>query len=511
MKYIIAYDLGTGGAKTSLFDENGVSQASAFTSYDTTYPKSGWHEQRPDDWWNSIVSSTQEMLKKTGVNVEDIVSLAVSGHSLGVTPIGYDGTLLAEYVPIWSDTRATAQAEAFFKHIDEEKWYLDTGCGFPAHLYSIFKIMWYRDNCPEIYKNAASFIGTKDYINYKMTGKLCTDRSYASGSGAFSMLGECYVPEYIEAAEIDPAKLPEFFPSSHVVGTILPEVAAVLGLSPNTKVCAGGVDNACMALGAAAVADGDAYNSLGTSSWIAVASDKPVVNAQKRSYVFAHCVPGQYVSHVSIFSAGNSFRWCRDTLCPDLVAAEKAGGKDAYIVMNEMAAASPVGANRLIFNPSLAGGSGLDKSDNVRGCYTGLDLMHTRNDLVRATMEGVCMGLRVAMNVLARYVKLSDDMLIVGGGGKSQLWRSMFADIYEKNILETNVGQDAGSLGAAAVAAVGAGLWDSYDKVHEVHKLKGCIKPNAERVEKYRKIMQVFEPICDIQSDIGDMLADLDV
>lgn len=509
MKYIIAYDLGTGGTKTSLFDENGVSRASGFTNCDTYYPHSGWHEQRPEDWWDSVVTSTRKMLAQSEVAVEDIVALAVSGHSLGVTPVGYDGSLLAEYVPIWSDARAGRQAERFFESVDSDSWYMTTGSGFPAPLYSIFKIMWYMDECPALYAATDKFIGTKDYINYKMTGVLCTDRSYASGSGVYSLKEERYLDSYIAASGVDPEKLAAVYPSTHVVGTLLPEVAEKLGLSEKTLVCAGGVDNACMALGAACIGDGEAYTSLGSSSWIAVSSSSPVVNVKKRPYVFAHCVPGQYVSATSIFSAGNSLRWVRNTLCPDLLAAEEKGEYDSYQEMNRLAAESPIGANGLIFNPSLAGGSGLDRSANVRGCFTGLDLMHTRADLIRATMEGVCMNLKMALDVLEENVALSEDMLLVGGGGKSQLWRQLFADIYRKNILETNVGQDAGSLGAAAVAAVGAGLWKDFSRVKEVHQLKRRIAPVEEEARAYERIMPVFERIADIQSDIGDMLAQL--
>lgn len=508
MKYIIAYDLGTGGTKTSLFDENGASLASAFTSCDTFFPAPGYREQRPDDWWNSVVVSTHAMLKKTGVEVEDIVALAVSGHSLGVVPIG-EGKLLAETVPIWSDSRADKQAQRFFESVDETQWYLTTGGGFPAPLYSVFKIMWYRDEMPELYARTEKFIGTKDYINFRMTGILCTDRSYASGSGVYSLTEERYLAEYIAAAGIDGTKLPDVYPSTHVVGTILPDVARELGLSPKTKVCAGGVDNACMALGAACIANGEAYTSLGTSSWIAVSGDRPVVNAEKRPYVFAHCVPGQYVSATCIFSAGNSFRWVRDTLCPDLVEAERKGGPDSYCEMDRLAAQSPAGANRLIFNPSLAGGSGLDKSADIRGCFTGLDLMHTRGDLIRATLEGVCLNLRIALDVLESYIPLSHEMLLVGGGGKSSFWRGLFASIYEKEILETNVGQDAGSLGAAAVAAVGAGLWDGFDRVRTVHHLKNRVMPNPAEVEVYRRELPVFARVAELQCEIGDMLAKL--
>ncbi len=506
MKYIIAYDLGTGGTKASLFNENGESVASSFESCDTFFPDSGYHEQNPEHWWENVKISTKKMLEKSGVCPEDILSLAVSGHSLGVVPIGKNGQLLHNSVPIWSDSRAVSQAEEFFNLTDEEQWYLDTGNGFPPALYSIFKIMWYKDNMPLVYSDTDKFIGTKDYINYKMTGVLCTDRSYASGSGVYSLKNEKYSDEYIKCSGIEKSKLPEILPSVHVIGEILPEIAEELGLSAKTKVCAGGVDNACMALGAACINEGDVYTSLGTSAWIAVTGSKPVVNSENRTYVFAHCLPGLYVSAMAIFAAGNSFRWVRNNLCGDLIKDEENGGENSYKVMDKMAESSPVGANKLIFNPSLAGGSGLDKSENARGCFTGLDLRHTKADIIRATLEGVCMNLKLLLEELSNYIEMNDNMLIVGGGGKSQFWRQLFADIYEKNIIETNIGEDAGSLGAAAVAAVGVGLWSEFDMIKKAHTSTKTILPREEERVKYKKILPLFSKIADIQSDIGDDL-----
>lgn len=511
MAYILSYDLGTGGTKASLFDDQGKSLAATFVSCDTYYPRELFHEQRPDDWWQSVVKSTQELLKKAPVDRNEIVCLAVSGHSLGVTPVDQDGRLLVEYTPIWSDSRAGAQAERFFEMIDEETWYLTTGNGFPAANYGIFKIMWTKDELPEVYEKAACFLGTKDYVNLRMTGVMCTDHSYASGSGVYDLKNRCYVDEYIAASKVDPAKLPRVLESADIIGTLTAEAAELMGLPQTVKVAAGGVDNACMCLGAACTHDGDSYTSLGTSAWIAVASHDPVVNAQKRSYVFAHCIPGMFASATSIFSAGNSFRWVKNTLFKHLEEKAEAEGRDVYDLLTEIAAKAPVGSHKLIFNPTLAGGSGLDKSQFVRGCFTGLMLGHTTSDVVRSTLEGICMGLRLAMDVLEEHTPLSDEMLIVGGGGKSQFWRSLFASIYDKTIIETNVGQDAGSLGAAAVAAVGAGLWDSYDRVREIHTRLGAIAPDPEARLTYAKILPVYAKIADIQCDIGDMLQELDV
>lgn len=511
MEHILSYDLGTGGTKASLYDAQGRSLASTFVSCDTFYPHDLWHEQRPDDWWNSVVQSTRELLAASAVDPASIACLAVSGHSLGVVPVDAQGALLTERTPIWSDSRAGAQADRFFETVDEQEWYLTTGNGFPAPNYGIFKIMWLKDEQPDVYDRAACFLGTKDYVNLRMTGVMTTDHSYASGSGVYDLKKRRYVDAYIAASGVDAAKLPSIVESAQVIGTLTPQAAELLGLPQTVRVAAGGVDNACMCLGAACTHDGDSYTSLGSSAWIAVASHDPVVNAQKRPYVFAHCIPGMFASATSIFSAGNSFRWLKNTLFAHLEGEARAQGRDVYDLLTELAAQAPAGSHKLIFNPSLAGGSGLNKSRYVRGCFTGLTLGHTAADVARATLEGICMDLRLAMDVLAAQTPLSEEMLIVGGGGKSRFWRSLFASIYDKTIVETNVGQDAGSLGAAAVAAVACGLWDSYDHVRGLHSRLGAIAPDAADREVYARMLPAFAQIADMQSDVGDLLSALEI
>ncbi len=497
---ILAYDLGTGGVKASIYSEKGVSVAEHFEPYDTGYPNSGYHEQKPSDWWKAVVSSTQVLLRGNSF-AEDIYCAAVSGHSLGVIPIGNRGDLLLESVPIWSDSRALKQAQEFFTNTSYEEWYLTTGCGFPAHLYSLFKIMWIKQNFPEVYQNTVKFIGTKDYINYLFTGVLSTDYSYASGSGAFDLIGWRYNTNYIELAGISSEKFPEILPSTEIIGQILPEVAQELGLSTSVKVACGGVDNSCMALGAGCTSDGKAYTSIGSSAWIAVSGHQPIVDFQKKPYVFAHCIPGMYVSSTAIFSAGSSFRWLRDTICRNFLHED-----DPYNEMTRLATKSIVGSNKLIFNPSLAGGSSLDKSPNIRGAFQGIQLGHTQSDLIRAVMEGICLNLRIALDTMSGFTDLSEDMLMVGGGGKSAFWRSLFADIYNKNIFETNIGQDAGSLGAATLAAIGSGLWNDFSIVSTLHQEKSRISPNPVNNKKYEVILQLFEKLTHIEADIGDLI-----
>ena len=192
-----------------------------------------------------------------------------------------------------------------------------------------------------------------------------------------------------------------------------------------------------------------------------------------------------------------------------MIAEQKNGGMNAYDAMTKLASSSPVGANRLIFNPSLAGGSSLDANPDIRGAFLGLDLMHTRADLIRAALEGICLNLRIALDVLASQVHISDDMLIVGGGGKSAMWRQLFASIYNKNITQIAVGQDAGALGAAALGAVGIGMWDSFDRLRSVCEIKSSVAPVKEDNAKYEAILPVFRKLAENQCSVAGLMANL--
>ena len=507
MSHIIAYDLGTGGIKASLFHQDGRSIANSFEPYDTHYTGALIHEQKPSDWWDGVILSTKKLLKSSGVNPKEIAGLAISGHSLGVVPVTEDGRLLLEKTPLWSDARARAQAAAFFDTYEYSKWYLTTGNGFPAELYSIFKILWYRDNQPDIYQNTYKFLGTKDYINYLLTGEMLTDHSYASGSGCYNLVGQRYDEEILEIAGVPRDVLADIVPSTHVVGEVTARAAEATGLAAGTKVICGGVDNSCMALGAKCYSEGRVYTSLGSSAWIAVSTAKPIVDAAIKPFVFAHVVPGQYASAVSIFSAGNSYRWVRDNICQNLIAQAEAEGGDAYQLMEEQAARSPIGANNLIFNPNLAGGSSFEASPDIKGGYAGLILGHTQSDLIRAALEGIAMNLGVVLELLRSMTGVADDMILVGGGSKSALWRQIFADVYRCNIIKTNIDQDAASLGAAAVAAVGLGLWDDFSAVDDLHEIRDTKKPR--HAQSYQKYMDVFKEVSVRYAQIGDMLAKL--
>lgn len=504
MDYLIAYDLGTGGIKASVFTRDGVSLADEFQQYETLFPRDKYVEQRPSDWWDGVCGATRRLLQRTGLKNTDIRAVALSGHSLVAVPFDRENRQLLDAVPIWCDMRAEDQIEPFFSRVDYTDWYTTTGNGDPPETYTILKLMWYRQHNPELFGKIRKILGSKDYINYRLTGRMCTDPSYASGFGVFNLKKWDYEDRFFEAAGISRDIFPEIIPSDGVVGTVTEEAAAMTGLAPGTLVACGAVDNTCMALGSTGLTEGTLYTSLGSSSWIAVTSTEPIVDPKTRPFVFAHARKGYYTSAVCIFSAGNSFRWARDHLCRDLQA-----DVEAYDRMNQMAESVPVGSHGVLFNPTLAGGSAQEPSPNLMGGFMGLSLRNTREDLIRAVMEGIALSLRSALDILLEQVEKNGNMLICGGGAKSRVWRQIFADVYHMPVLKTNIDQNAASLGAAALAANACGLWQGYDAISACHQMEDLHQPCEANAAYYEQLLPLYKQWTKDLSHLSDQLVAL--
>ncbi len=502
---ILAFDLGTGGCKSSLYDYSGRCLGSDFQVYSTRYPRPGYHEQRPEDWWDAVVRGSRALVGSGLCEPDSVKGIGLSGFSLGMVPIGEDGRPLLDWVPIWSDSRPGPEdMESFFREVPEEKWYSTTGNGFPPALYTVFKILWLRRERPEVFSRARAILGSKDYINLRLTGTAATDHSYASGTGIYDLAARAYSDRLLRASGLPRSLFPEIVPSTRVLGTLLPEAAAALGVDRNAVVVAGGVDNSCMALGARNLEEGSVYNSLGSSSWIAVTSRRPLLDPTYRPYVFEHVVPGMYNSATAIFSAGTSHSWVLRELCRDL--ADPADPGAVYERTEALAREVPPGSRGLMFNPSLAGGSSLDPGPNIRGAFLGLTLEHTRSDLIRATLEGVCMGLRIALDVLSSLTEVQDEMILAGGGAKSPLWRQMLADVLGKKVLKTSVDQQAAALGAAAVTAVGIGAWKDFSRIRELHEIQARHEPDPAAARIYAGILPTFRKASRFLSEYGESL-----
>ncbi len=506
---VIALDLGTGGAKAGVFREDGICVAEQVVTYETFYPSSLRHEQRPQDWWTATKESIRALLAAPGVDVGSIKAIALSGHSLGCIPLDDHDEPLEENVPIWSDGRAEAEADAFFASVDRVAWYQTTGNGFPAPLYTLFKILWLRNHKPEVFARTRTIIGSKDYINLRLTGRVLTDQSYASGLGAYDLRARRYSPELLAAAGLDAGLLPQIVASTDIVGEVLPDVARALGLPQGVKVVAGGVDNSCMALGASTFEEGDPFIAMGSSSWLNVSSAEPLLDNFVKPYVFDHVVPGMYLSATSIFSSGTSLSWVRDRLMHDIVQQAEADGRDSYDAIMDLALSAPRGARGLLFVPTLGGGTSFEGGPAVRGGFVGLGLQHGRAEIMRATFEGIALALRVALDELRRMRPLRDEIVMVGGGARSAAWRQMFADIFGCTVLKTAIDQQAAALGAAALAFVGTGAWPEFSPLRALTAKTEKTVPDPTTAPVYEAALKAFRLAARQQHELSGTISAL--
>lgn len=500
MTLVIGADLGTSGCKSALFDEDGRELASTVHEYPTFYPSVAFHEQRPMDWWRAVRESVRELVRTVGTRSAEIAAISISGQSLAPIPLDEDNELLVDAVPIWSDTRAEAEAEAYFSKVDQVTWYQRTGNGFPAPLYTIFKIMWLRSHQPEIYARIHTVIGSKDWINYRLTGRLCTDPSYASGFGAFDLLSGHYAADLLEPSGIPSEWLPSIIPSTDVVGALLPSVADELNLPLTVQVFAGGVDNSCMALGAGNTQSGRIYAALGSSSWLTLCDSTPIVDAELRPFVFTHVIPGLFNSAVSTFSSGTSATWAAQTLL---------GGVSIDELVHRGLQVT-AGADGLMFLPSINGGTILEGGPSVRGALVQLSGVHGPQHIARAVLEGIPLALRRPLDLLRKLTDVQQQIIVTGGGARSDDWLQIYADILDCSLIKTNVDQQTATLGAAAVALVGLGIWSDFDVMNRVHDVISEFRPDAVATAFYQfQVLPLYESAADAARDLGTRAAEM--
>lgn len=486
MAWVIGADLGTSGCKAAVFDEEGTVVAETVRSYDTHYPEPGFHEQSPDDWWSAVVETISDLVKKVGDSSRRIRAIALSGQSLALIPLGPDGSVLLNRVPIWSDTRAQKESELYFSGISEEQWYLQTGNGFPAPLYTLFKVMWLHAHKREIFEKTTTVIGSKDWINFRLTGHIATDPSYASGLGGFDLTAGRYSPELLGQAGVTEDLFPSIVPSSAPVGRLLSDVADHLGLADDVEVYAGGVDNSCMALGALNIEPGRVYAALGSSSWLTLCDSQPILDTSLRPFVFAHVIPGLFNSAVSTFASGTSASWATDVFLPQLK-----GDIDALV---DLALRSEPGAEGTLFVPTINGGTVFEGGPDVRGSLVGLSGGLKPEHIARSIIEAIPMALRRPLDRLRELTTVGEPMIVTGGGAQNQAWLQIYSDILRSRLVKTNVDQQAATLGAATLALVGMGVWDSFSKIEDAHTVQKSLAPDLAMTARYEtSVLPRFE------------------
>lgn len=476
MKYALGIDFGGGSSKATLLSDNGKIIAESSLEYPTLYPKPGWTEQNPDDWFNAACKNIKNVLNKSGIDSADIsaISLDAATHTAVIMDENFNVLRPAIY---WTDTRSTEEV-AFLK-----KNYLDTiktqVLHNPDTIWTLPELLWVKNNEPELWKKVKKIVFAKDYVRHKLTGDYVTDFIEAEGSMMFDFNTMDWSEELCGILDIDTSMLPRLVKPTDIVGNITKEAAAITGLCEGTPVLCGTTDTVMEVFASGAVKQGQMTLKLATAGRICVVTDKPYPDTNIINY--SHVIDGLYYPGTATKSCAASYRWYRDTF------------GENYKELDEGASKIPVGSDGLVFHPYLNGE--LTPYANPKLCadFIGIRASHTKSHFTRAVLEGVAMSMldcRLALEELG--IPHEDEAVIIGGGGKSQLWRQIISDALGMTFIEKRYSDS--SLGSAMLAGVSIGMFKSPEAAAELcNETVSKTVPNVQNTEKYAKLFKKYK------------------
>ncbi len=494
----LGIDIGTSGCKALLLDRTGAMRAVATSAYPLSTPKPLWSEQNPDDWWRGACIAIREAMAQAKVDAKDISCIGLTGQMHGLVLLDARGAVLRPAM-LWNDQRTSKQCDEIHRNVSGGIERVIAITGKPAlPSFTSPKILWVREHEPEVMKRAAHLLLPKDYVRFRMSGEFAIDVADGSGTGLLDVTKRAWSDEIIDALEVPRGILPDVFESPTVCAKISAAGAAATGLMEGTPIVAGAGDQAAEAVGLGAIRDGEVSVAIGTSGVVFVSFDSPRVDSQGHLHAYCHAVPGKWHMMGVMLSAGGSLRWYRDVLCGEEKAEAAKRGIDAYEIIAEQAAlAAPPGCEGLCFLPYLTGERTPHANPFARGAFIGLTLRHGKSHLSRAVFEGVTYGLLDCLNLVRDLGIVVRTVRVSGGGSRSAFWRQLLADVFNTEIATVNTSQGA-AMGAAMLAAVGAGAFASLDDacaamVRETSRI--APGPNAAlyppHAERYRSLYPV--------------------
>lgn len=481
----LTIDVGTTGCKAIVFDSCGRIYGQGYKEYGVKHPADGWAEQDPDDWWEAVIQTARQACSNPGVR-KRVVTISVSSQREGVVPVDENGNALSSCI-IWLDTRTEAQAKQIAAAIAPGKITNITGLAVNP-VFSAAKILWIRQNQPEIYRKTFKFLQTEDYILLRLSGRFVSEDSIASRTMLFDIRRRSWSEELLEALRIPATLLPETVKPGQVVGELRPEAAEALGLPGEVKVVAAGGDQQTSLVGVGAINPGRATVSLGTSTSVCVTVDAPVIEPQGRISCCCGAVSGKWDLEAPIWTTGVLLRWFRDTFGHVEKAAGDMLGVDPYDLIVEEAAKSPPGAKGLTVLPHFSGAGAPHWNPVARGVLYGLRLDHSRSDMIRAIMEGVSCNIQEVLETIDFLGVSVNEIVVIGGGARSKFWRQMIADVTGKKVLVPN-NTEAVLLGSAALSATAFGVYDALESATE------SMIPTFEAVEANPAQSRLYQDI----------------
>ena len=474
----VGIDLGTSAVKLLLMDGEGNIKNIVSKEYPLYFPNPGWSEQKPEDWYEQSMAGMKELLE--GFDKSQVAGISFGGQMHGLVILDKDDNVIRPAL-LWNDGRTFEECDYLNNVIGKEKLSEYTAnisfTGFTAP-----KILWIKNKEPENFAKIAKIMLPKDYIAYKLTGVHCTDVSDASGMLIFDVKNRKWSKEMCDICGITEDQLATCYESYEAVGTVLPEIAAELGIPETVKVAAGAGDNAAAAVGTGTVGDGMCNISLGTSGTIFISSKNFGVDKYNALHSFAHA-DGSYHLMGCMLSAASCNKWWMDEII---------GTKD-YAA--EQKAIDKLGENHVYFLPYLMGERSPHNNPNARGTFIGMTMDTTRADMTQAVLEGVAFALRDSFEVAKSLGIKIERTKICGGGAKSPLWKKMIANILnvKVDVIESEEGP---ALGGAMLAAVACGEYANVEEVAaKIVKVIDTVEPEAELVAKYEERYNQFKEI----------------
>ena len=492
MKYWLGLDIGTGGSRALLVDENGRAAAGVTAPHDEMQmPKPLWAEQRPEDWWRAAQQAIRGVLQEADVATDDVEAIGLSGQMHGLVLLDENHDVLRPAI-IWCDQRCQDQVDWINTKAGTDMVLEQTAnpvlTGFTAP-----KLIWVRDHDPSNYERVRHVLLPKDYIRFCLTGEFAGDASDSSGTALFDVVHRRWAVPLIEKLGIDRSILPRVVESPEVTGTVSEIVSEHTGLRAGTPVVGGAGDQAASAVGNGIVEPGLVSATIGTSGVIFSHLDQVAYDPEGRVHTFCHAVPGKWHVMGVTQGAGLSLQWFRNQLGQDAVVEAERRNADPYEILTEEAAQAPAGSEGLYWLPYLMGERSPHLDAHARGGWIGLTARHTRAHLIRSVIEGVsyslqdCLGIVASLGAGVKIVRAS------GGGARSELWRRILASVFGVPIamLES---QEGSAYGAALLSMVGSGRFGSVEEACRT-AIQECkrIEPDPDWRNRYAADYPVFQ------------------
>ena len=450
---LLGIDVATSGVKVILLGEDGKIMANVTEEYPVSRPFPLWSEQNPEDWWSATCRAIQKALAASGVEPAEVKGVGFSGQMVGLVALDKEGKVLRPCI-LWNDQRSAKETDELTERIGLKNILRETS----NPLFATFvapKLVWMRKHEPDLYKRIRHVLCPKDYCVYRLTGHIGTEVSDASGTCLFNVRERRWSGEMTKAMDIPEAWLPPCVESDEVTGKVTSGAAGESGLKEGTPVVAGAGDQPAQALGSGIVRPGLCSVTIGTSGVVFAQGDRHIEHPTGLLHSFCHSVHGQWYLMGVMLSAGGSFQWLREVLT--------SFSPLTYESMTETAASAPPGSEGLIFLPYLTGERVPYSDPHARGAWIGLTQRHTAAHMIRAVMEGITFGLCDSLQLMRSLGLGIDKVYASGGAVRSTMWRQMLADIFDTEIVTTNVTEGA-AYGAAMLAGIGTGKYANAEQ-----------------------------------------------